>query len=62
MVMLVLEIMNIYRLVNDQLTKGLIKQWKSYLANYVFMGCLPKGVEKARLYFGNVLTLPLLEV
>jgi hypothetical protein len=56
------EIMKIYKLAYSDLMLHLIEKWKIQLLNYVFMGCLPKGVEKAKLYFGNVLTLPLLQV
>jgi hypothetical protein len=56
------KLQKIYSLAYGELTIDLIEKWKRALLNYVFMGCLPRGVEKAKLYYGNVLKLPMLQV
>lgn len=39
----------------SELQSSIVKEWKRLLLNYVFMGCLPAGISKAKLYLGEVL-------
>lgn len=56
------HIRKIHQLVHSDIIKIVKAEWRNIFLNYIFMGCLPQGVEKARLYIGDALTLPLLEV
>jgi hypothetical protein len=55
------HIRKIHQLVHSDIIKIVKAEWRNIFLNYIFMGCLPQGVEKARLYIGDALTLPLRE-
>jgi hypothetical protein len=56
------KIRSIHGLVCDKLVLRTISHWKNPLLNYIFRGCLPHGVHKAKLFFGNAVSLAVLEM
>jgi hypothetical protein len=56
------KIRSIHGLVCDKLMLTITTDWKRQLLNYVFRGCLPHGVKKAKIFFGNTISLPVLEM
>jgi hypothetical protein len=53
------ELLKVYKLVAKFKGK-LFMEWKRQFLSYVFMGCLPAGVKKAKFYIGALINVHLL--